>query len=384
MTNIKSDVFDLMVDHIRNGTTDLADADLRIPSRHFSSEEHAAAERDLLRRLPLIAAHHAELPDPGSFITRDVMGVALLIVRQPDGTVAAFRNMCRHRGGKVEMAPSGNKPFFVCGYHGWSYNRAGALRGIPFEDSFDPIDRGCHSLIPVGCAERHGLIWVDLSVREPALNLSAFMSEEADREFATFQIDKTVIAIEHDYTLDVNWKLVMDGAYDVLHPQFLHPTGVGKLVHSNVGIWKDYGRHGQLFTARRRLAEVVKKGENPEAAWRYFATVFVLYPNSLCIAAPDHYEFWTVWPDEQSASRCHVRIRFLIDPAKLTDEMQARLERSLAILEEAAMNEDWPMEETIQANARTSPDVEFIYGRSEISCQHLHRQLGRDLAAASQ
>lgn len=378
-TNISQEIFDRMVAHIANGTTDLADADLRVPSSNFASDEHGKREQAVFRRQPLVAAVSSQLAEPGSFITRDLMGVALLIVRQKDGSVATFRNMCRHRGGKVEMAESGKKPAFTCAYHGWTYDRSGALRGVPFESSFDPIDKACNGLFQVRCEERHGLIWVDLSNNDER-TVADFLGTAAEEQLGKLGLDKTIMFLERKYDLNVNWKLVMDGAYDVLHPQFLHPEGVGKLVHTNVGIWKNYGRHGQMFTARRRLAEAVKNGATPEAAWRYFATVFVLFPNTLVIAAPDHYEFWTVWPSMESASKSTTHIRFLIDPAKLDDVMADRLNRSLAILEDAAMNEDWPMEETIQANAVASPDTTYLYGRSEVSCQHLHLQLEREMA----
>jgi phenylpropionate dioxygenase-like ring-hydroxylating dioxygenase large terminal subunit len=381
MANISDDVFKRMIKHIADGTTDMAGADLRVPSSNFSNETHARSERELFRKQPLVTALASELPEPGRFITRDLLGTALLIVRQDDGTVATFLNMCRHRGGKVERAESGKRKFFVCGYHGWSYERSGGLKGVPFEKCFDPLDRACHSLIPVKSEERHGMIWVDLS-NDESRGVADFLGAEADAELVNFGIEKTVVFLQRQYPLNVNWKLVMDGAYDILHPQFLHPNGVGKLVHTNVGVWKDYGLHGQQFAARRRLAEAVKNGATPEAAWRYFATVFVIFPNTMIIAAPDHYEFWTVWPSNESASKSMTQIRFLIPPDKLNDEMGERLNRSLAILEEAAMNEDWPMEESIQANAATSPNANFIYGRSEVSCQHLHVQLQKAMASA--
>ncbi|QKR98384.1 aromatic ring-hydroxylating dioxygenase subunit alpha [Sphingomonas sp. CL5.1] len=380
MTNITQEVFDRMVAHIDRGTTDMAETELRVPAFNFSSDAHLADERAVFRRQFLVAATASELPEPGSFVTRDLLGTAVLIVRQKDGAVRCFRNMCRHRGGKVEMAESGRKSAFVCAYHGWSYDRSGDLRGIPFKESFDPIDPACNGLFRVHCEERHGLVWVDLS-DDAGRDVATFLGAQADEQLATFALDRTTVFLERKYDLEVNWKLVMDGAYDVLHPQFLHPNGVGKLVHTNVGIWKDYGLHGQMFTARKRLADAVRNGATPEAAWRYFATVFVLFPNTLVIAAPDHYEFWTVWPGE-TAGRCTVHIRFLIDPAKLTGDMPDRLNRSLAILEDAAMNEDWPMEQTIQANAASSPDATYLYGRSEISCQHLHLRLASAIAAA--
>ena len=95
----QSDVADDIVRHFQDRTTDTAEADLRVPIANFVSDEHAARERELMRRLPLVVAHHSELPTAGSFITRDVLGTSIIVVRRADNGVAAFLNMCRHRGG---------------------------------------------------------------------------------------------------------------------------------------------------------------------------------------------------------------------------------------------------------------------------------------------
>jgi phenylpropionate dioxygenase-like ring-hydroxylating dioxygenase large terminal subunit len=380
MVAISPEVASRMIEHLRNNTTDMAESDLRVPIACFTDDAHARAEVALLRRLPLIAAHRAELAQPGSFITRELLGVPLLIVRQTDGTAAAFLNMCRHRGGKVESAASGSKRLFVCRYHGWSYERdGGTLRHVPFESGFEPIDKRCSGLVRVRTEERHGFVWVTLD-GEAAAPVADFLGPRADAQLAAFGLDEAVVFLDKSFTMDLNWKLAMDGAIDILHPLFLHPEGVGKLFQTNAGVWEDYGRHGQLFTARRRLTELVKAGEKVEAAWKYFATNLLLYPNAMAIAAPDHIEFWTVWPDPQRAGRSTTNIRFLVPQAKLDEEMAARLNQSWEILGHAAQNEDWPMEESIQRNAEANPGGSYLYGRSEISCQHLHRRLQADLA----
>ena len=122
---------------------------LQIPTRHFVDAGRAAAERELLRTLPLVVGHQAEIPEPGAFITRDVLGTSIIITGQSDGTVAGFHNMCRHRGGIVESESSGNARLFTCRYHGWSYERdGGTLRNRPFAESFGNLDAGCRSLSP--------------------------------------------------------------------------------------------------------------------------------------------------------------------------------------------------------------------------------------------
>ena len=387
MTGISNKVTQRMIDHLRNSTTDMAQSDLRVPVANFVSNAHADAERALFRRLPLIVAHGSELAAPGSFITRDVLGASLLIVRQDDGTAAAFLNMCRHRRGKVELDAAGSKRAFTCRYHGWTYERNGTLRTVPYEKFFEPIAHAENGLIPVATEERHGFIWVDFSNDsggKTPRNVAGYLGQDADEQLAAFELDKCIVFLDKSFPLDVNWKLVIDGTIDVLHAQFLHPDTVGKLFQTNAGVWQDYGRHGQLFTARRKLTELVNSGAQIDAAWKLFATNLLIYPNSALIAAPDHIEFWTVWPALDGASKSITNIKFLVRPELLDDTHIARLNKSWEILSDAATKEDWPMEAFIQSNSNAHPEGSYLYGRNEVSCQHLHRQLRADIGDASE
>src|SRR5581483_9053473 len=211
---LNQDVIDRMIDHIRNDTTDMADQDLRVPVANYVSETHAATERALFRRLPIVAAHASQVAEPGQFMTRDLMGTPILIVRKDDREVGVFLNRCRHRGGKVEPDAKGNKRVFTCSYHGWSYGRDGGLRGVPFEEFFEPIERGCNGLYPVRAEERHGLIWVDFS-NDESRSVADYLGAQADAAMATFDLDKAIVYSDRSFELDINWKLVCDGAIDI-------------------------------------------------------------------------------------------------------------------------------------------------------------------------
>lgn len=378
--NIMMDgVYDRLVKHLRNGTTDLADEMLNVPVANFTCPDHLQKELAVFRSQPLVVAMSSEVPEAGSFVTRDILGTPLLIVRQKDAGVAVYRNMCTHRGGKVELSESGKKPFFVCSYHGWSFDGNGALRGIPFEEQLGDIDKSCRNLRAVSSEERHGMIWADFSA-ESALDIAAFLGE-ADARFASYGADRTVIYMEKKLDAQMNWKLVMDGAIDVLHPQFLHPRGVGKRIETGSALWEDFGRHGRSWSAYKRLSDKVREGTETPDDFKYMSGNFVIFPNASMIPTPTHLEYWNVWPHLTDPAKCHVHIRFLIDRDLLDDDRAAKIDKSWEILEQAAFEEDFPMEETIQANANAFPVGDFLYGRMEAPCQHLHRQLAREMDA---
>lgn len=376
---LNDDVAGLLAEHLRAGTTEMADTDLRVPITHFVSDERAARERDLMTRLPVIVGHGSEIAARGSFVTREVLGVPLVVVRRSDGTVAGYLNVCRHRGGRVVDAACGKQRYFTCRYHGWSYSREdGGLRGVPYDDFYTHVEKDRHGLHTVRVEERHGLLFADLSGRQD-WDVDAWLGPQVDAQLAPLGLDDAEIVLDRSFPLDINWKIVLDGAIDVLHPQFLHPKGVGKLIETNTSVWRRYGRHGQSFSPRTRMGEKARAGEPVDASARHMGSNLFLYPNSMVIPTPDHVEFWTVWPDTGTAGRSTTHIRFLARRGARDERVESRIRRSWEILEQAAVEEDWPMELSIQRNAQAHPHGTFLYGRNEQPCQHLHRELAADL-----
>ena len=78
----------------------------------------------------------AELPDQGSFVTREVAGERVLVVRGDDGALRAFFNVCRHRGSRLVDEPGGRlRGAIACPYHAWTYALDGSLRRAPQMDA---------------------------------------------------------------------------------------------------------------------------------------------------------------------------------------------------------------------------------------------------------
>jgi|GEM_PF-2531727 len=374
-------VLENLLRHIEEGTTDLALSAMKVPVSHFTSPERLALEIDLMKTLPLIVGHVSDIPEPGSFITRDILGIPLLIVRQKDQSVAVFRNMCRHRGGRVEDEASGKRQLFMCRYHGWSYAaEAGKLQAVPFEHTSGGIDRGCNSLLRFRSEVRHGLIFATLS-DGPAHPVEDYLGKDIDSQIAPWGLEASYVLIDEMVELGVNWKLVMDGTIDNLHAQFLHPKpgGVGARTVNHSAVFREFGRHGKMFMARAKLKTLIDRGEVTAASSKYIGTVMMLYPNNVLVEAPEHVELWNVMPKLGDPSRCLVRFRFLVRTEKKTPELEARVRKSWEILRFAGMEEDFPMEETIQQNAAAWEGGWYNYGINEKPVQHLHRQLHKDI-----
>ena len=83
---------------------------------HYGTEADAETIKDTAVAQPLIVAASAELARPGDFRTVDIDGVSALIVRQADGRLAAFHNVCRHRGARILTEPKGSTRKFCLLY----------------------------------------------------------------------------------------------------------------------------------------------------------------------------------------------------------------------------------------------------------------------------
>src|SRR5271156_6750385 len=141
--------------------TAMADAVYENPVSDYISPVQAAVEQRLLfQQHPLVMALSGDLPEPGDFLTNDLSGRPILLVRGDDGKVNAFLNVCRHRGTKLAQGCGKGQKAFVCPYHAWTYGRDGRLLGITEDKIFGPIDKDSHGLRRLPVAERDGLIWV--------------------------------------------------------------------------------------------------------------------------------------------------------------------------------------------------------------------------------
>jgi phenylpropionate dioxygenase-like ring-hydroxylating dioxygenase large terminal subunit len=384
VTAVDLNIAERLLTHLRDGTADSAETDLRLPAWHYFDEGHAARERALFVRTPLLATVSSALPGPGSFVTMDLLGVPLLFVRQDDGSLVCFRNICRHRGGPVEQQACGTRRVFTCRYHGWTYDRDGGLRNVPYADGFDSVEPACHGLVRIGAAERHGLVFVVLNSPQPP-DVAGWLGPELDEQIGALGLDRWSLFVDESFVQPVNWKLVADGLIDILHPKFLHPDSVGKLILTHTHTWDRYGKHGLLAMARHKLDRF--RSELPEGTdlRRYVITNFILFPNVMLVSQPDHFELWTVFPDPESPQRSVTSIRFLVPTLPETEDERAPLDLSWKILKDAVTGEDWPMAQAIQKAANSSgisEPIEFVYGRDEVPVQHLHRRLAEALAAA--
>ena len=172
----------------------------------------------IITRNWLFAGHQSEMPEPGDFKVVTLANESAIVVRSSDGTLAAFANVCRHRGSLVCLDSHGNTRKFKCPYHGWIYDTAGnllAARNMP--DDFDKSEYGLHKV----CIESiHGFVFICFSDSPPSL---AGAVKDLAEPMAMFDTENLKVAATKVYPIAANWKLAIENYQECYHCATAHP-----------------------------------------------------------------------------------------------------------------------------------------------------------------
>jgi phenylpropionate dioxygenase-like ring-hydroxylating dioxygenase large terminal subunit len=190
------------------------------PASNYTSAEFFSREVEKLWfRTWQWACLEDEIKNPGDTYIYELLGKSVLIVRQPDGGVKAFRNVCLHRGRSLVTA-GGCKKEFRCPYHGMVWNTDGSFRENPFAWDFPQIDPKTFGLEEVRAETWAGFIFVNFDTgAEPLLKLISPMPEH----FPRWLIDECYKSAHVGKIMPANWKVCAEAFIETHHVIATHP-----------------------------------------------------------------------------------------------------------------------------------------------------------------
>ncbi len=215
-----------------------------IPAARYTSEEFMRQEWEhVWTKVWLLGGRSCDIPEPGDYICTEIGKESVLIVRQGDGSVRAFPNVCLHRGNRLRPEGLGNAEHFQCMYHHWTYDWSGRITRIPDMGTFP---QGCPKgggLPPLPCEEWGSFVWFSLNREvEPLADFLGVIPQHLD----PYHMERMAWVRDVTVEWDCNWKASVDAFSEVYHVQGIHPQLQWYLDDTNAQI-DVYDRHSRYL-----------------------------------------------------------------------------------------------------------------------------------------
>ena len=210
---------------------------------YLSEELFALEQQHFFATTWSYLGHTSQVPSSGDYLTVEIAGRPLVMVRQPDGAIRVLFNRCAHKGTRLVSEASGNAGrHFRCPYHAWTYRLDGAPMGMPLKAGYDGTQlatcesgRGMIALRHV--AVYRDFVFVKLADAGPSFDdyfgdVLRAIDNMVDRSpEGRLAIDGGVLR----NVIRCNWKIYLENINDTVHPMSTHQSAV----HAAHGLWKD-------------------------------------------------------------------------------------------------------------------------------------------------
>ena len=206
--------------------------------------------RDVILPSWQFACHVNEVKAPGDYVTFDLGRDSVIVMRDAEGGLRAFKNVCRHRGARLLDGSGSCRSAIVCPYHGWSYALDGALSGVPNKTCFPGLDKEEHGLHRIDLEVFCGLVFVRIAGKGPSLKE---MWGDYAELIAPYGIEEMEpLGASWSETWNCNWKVAVDNNLENYHVPIGHPGYHRMLDNDLQGFMNAYGVSGSKSVLREK------------------------------------------------------------------------------------------------------------------------------------
>jgi len=291
---------------------------LTLAQKYFVSPDVFAKEQERIFSTQwLCVGHQNQLKNEGDYFVQDVIGESLIILRDQEGDIRAFYNVCRHRGTRLCEEQSGHfRETIRCPYHAWTYALDGRLAGAPHMEKIDGFDKTEHSLKAVNLALWEGFIFINLE--EEPMPMEKMFAPLAGK-FTHWNLPKLRPARRIEYDVRANWKLIFENYSECYHCPLVHPA-LSKLTPYDsaendlvegpfLGGFMPITRGNSLTMSGNACALPVGDIQADDHHRVFYYSIF---PNMLLSMHPDYVMVHQVWP--QSPERVIILCDWFFHP----------------------------------------------------------------------
>jgi choline monooxygenase len=311
-----------------------------LPGAFYGDAFYGVEQRTLFPKSWCAVSVAAALAEPGDVLPVDLAGWPILLVRNREGDLRAFHNICRHRAMRLVGAACSNARLLRCPWHSWSYDLNGALLAMPevggagvhAADGFDAAELG---LKPIPVGQFLDYIFVNLDGAAPPF-------EQHIAPLAQLLADLDLSDLRHGGRIDDayrgNWKLSTEGGIEDYHLVFGHPQLNAHLARNTracaadgvyAGGWVDLGPgDGDTPDADAQNADdaIAPLPVLRHLDGRPCTSMLVLnvFPTGSVLITPDHIMVGLILPDGPARTRVELHYYFQGDAATSVEHAPAR------------------------------------------------------------
>ena len=278
-----------------------------IPKSAYTSEAMLNRELSKIFAKEWICVGRADqLKAPGDYLTYELAGQPVLVLRDMDGELRAMSNVCLHRMSTL-MHGQGNAKSIVCPYHAWTYNLDGKLRGAPAMGQNRTFRRDDLCLPQVRCEEWLG--WIMITLNADASDLSQGLSQVSEM-ISDFALEDYEQTFQEHHHWNTNWKVLGENFMESYHLPVCHGPTIGEFVDLEEMDCPEglpaFNYHTILKDPDFKLSVAHPENTRLVGERRLTTYLITIYPALFITVTPGYFWYLSLHPDGVD----HVRILY--------------------------------------------------------------------------
>lgn len=278
-----------------------------MPTSVYTSEDFVEAELKHVFSKDWYCVGRADaLSKTGDYVTAELAGQPIVVLRDADHQLRAMSNVCLHRMSTL-LQGRGNAKTIVCPYHAWTYNLDGKLRGAPAMSQNEGFCKDHYRLPQVRCEEWLG--WVFVCLDPYAQAVSVQLSEVEDM-ISAYDMTNYSESFYEEHVWNTNWKVLAENFMESYHLPVCHAGTIGGLSKLEDMVCPPgrpaFNYHTILKDESLRIAMAhPTKNNRLKGEERRTTYLLALYPSLMITLTPGY--FWYISLHPKGPGQVHIR-----------------------------------------------------------------------------
>lgn len=269
-----------------------------MPPSVYTSDDFLKRElSDIFAKDWFCVGRASALAASGDYVTLELAGQPIIVLRAGDGALRAMSNVCRHRMSTL-LEGRGNTRSIVCPYHAWTYNLDGSLRGAPAMTQNEGFCKSDYQLPDVRCEEWLGWVFVSLNPDSPSVASQLSKVEDMVSDYDMANYTETFF---ETHVWDTNWKVLAENFMESYHLPVCHAGTIGGLSKLEEMICPPgedaFNYHTILKDESLKIAMAHPNNTRMKGERRRTTYLLAIYPSLMITLTPGYFWYLTLHPE---------------------------------------------------------------------------------------